>query len=143
MNTVLIITAIALGAPALKDKPPAKASIVGKWTVESRFNSGTPSEDTNVWIFSPDGSGEIRSPVEHNVISKLTYSLGADGQSNAIDIWENQPAGQPANRPGIYRIEKDTLTLSFVTENMPRPKSFDTSKVAGYFVMVFKRVPEK
>jgi uncharacterized protein (TIGR03067 family) len=139
MNATLLLgLALAVGAPALRERPKAEPSIEGEWKVESRFDDGKPSTDQNLWVFSPRGVAEIRDPTGTSVISHLTYTLSSAGPFKAIDFLESQRNGRAEPRQGLYRIDGDTLTASFTVGDAPRPMSFDPSK-EGY-VLVLKRV---
>jgi uncharacterized protein (TIGR03067 family) len=138
MTSPVLLVAFAVGAPALKDKAPAAPTIEGEWKVERRHDSGKPSTDNNIWIFSPGGVAEIREPVGFNVASNLTYTLASDGAVKTIDFMEGQGNGKADLRQGIYKIEGDTLTVSFTLGNSPRPTSFDPSP--DYYVIALKRV---
>jgi uncharacterized protein (TIGR03067 family) len=137
MITTLAL-ALVVGAPALKDKAPAKPTIEGEWQVESRFDGGKASTDTNRWVFSPGGVAEIREPIGGRVVSNLTYTLSADAAAKAIDFLEGQGNGKADLRQGIYKIEGDTLTVSFTVGMTPRPTSFDAAN--GNYLIVMKRV---
>jgi uncharacterized protein (TIGR03067 family) len=137
MNTALLL-ALAVGAPALKDKPPAELSIEGEWQVVKRFDAAKPSTDSNRWIFSPGGVAEIRNSMAGDVVSDLTYTVSADGPVKSIDFQESQGNGRYDPRPGIYKIEGDTLTVSFKAGSGPRPTTFDPT--ADNYVLVLKRV---
>jgi len=130
--------AVVVGAPALKDKSPRAPSIEGEWQVESRFDCGKASTDQNRWVFSPGGVAEIRAPAGATVISKLTYTLLADAAGKAVDFLEGQGPGKADLRQGIYKIEGDTLTVSFTLGDAARPTSFDPAN--GNYVLVLKRV---
>jgi uncharacterized protein (TIGR03067 family) len=138
MSTTLML-AMTFGAPALKDKPAAKPSIVGEWQVESRFGGGARTDDQNIWMFSAGGVADIRDRTRAIVMSNLTYSSAADKGANAIDFMESQPQGPALLRRAIFKFEGDVLTICFTTQDAPRPSSFDTSN-AGYTVISFKRV---
>jgi uncharacterized protein (TIGR03067 family) len=142
MNATMLFIAATIGAPALKEKLPTEPAIKGEWKVESRFNFGKPSTDQNLWIFSGGGVAEIRDPTGALVISNLSCTLSSDGQFKTIDFLESQPRNGRGNpRQGIYKIEDDTLTLSFVVGDngdTARPTSFDPSK--AHCVVVLKRV---
>jgi uncharacterized protein (TIGR03067 family) len=138
MNATLLFVAATVGAPALKDRPPPEASIKGEWKVESRLDHGKPSTDQNHWIFSDGGVAVIRDATGETVRSHLTYTVSAAGPVKELDFLEGQGVGRGNQRQGIYKIDGDTLTLSFTCGNTPRPTSFDPSN-EGY-VLVLKRV---
>ena len=141
MQATLLIIILAIGAPALKEKPQPKPTIQGEWRVESRSDRGVPSNDANIWIFSPGGDAEIRNPMEGRVVSNLTYTLSTDGNLKTLDFMESQQIGRPAlPRLGIYKLDGDNLMLSMTAGSTPRPSSFDTSKASGFIVIVLKRV---
>ena len=138
MTETFLVVALALGAPALKDKPPPAPSLEGEWKVESRLDHGISSTDQNRWIFSDGGVAVIRDPSGESVRSHLEYTLSDRGKVKEIDFLEGQGDGRSNARQGIYKIEGDTLTLSFTCDKSPRPTSFDPS-TEGY-VLVLKRV---
>ena len=138
MNAKLLFIAATIGAPALKDRPPPEASIKGEWKVESRLDHGKHSTDQNLWIFSDGGVAVIRDPTGETVRSHLTYTVSAAGPVKEIDFLEGQAVGRGSERQGIYKIDGDTLTLSFTRGKTPRPTSLDPSN-EGY-LLVLKRV---
>lgn len=134
----ITVLALTLGAPALRDKPGPTPTIEGEWKVASRFDGGKPSADNNVWIFRPGGGAEICEPVGRHVVSNLTYTLSSGGRAREIDFLEAQGNGKSEPRRGIYRIEGDTLTVSFTLGDAARPTSFDPS--TDRYVIALSRV---
>jgi uncharacterized protein (TIGR03067 family) len=132
------LLALAVGAPALKDKPGPALTIEGQWKVASRFDSGKPSTDNNIWIFRPGGGAEIRESAGRHVVSTLTYTLSSAGPVRDFDFLEAQGNGKSDLRRGIYRIEGDTLTVSFTVGDAARPTTFDPS--ADHYVIALSRV---
>src|SRR5262245_51927990 len=127
MNATMLFIAATVSAPALKDRPPPGPSIKGEWKVESRLDHGKPSADQNLWIFSDGGVAVIREPSGESIRSHLTYTLSSGGPNKEIDFLEGQAHGSGNSRQGIYKIEGDTLTISFTCDTIPRPTSFDHS----------------
>jgi uncharacterized protein (TIGR03067 family) len=132
--------ALTVGAPALKDKSAPKPSIQGEWKVTSRTDGGRPSTDQNHWTFAAGGTAEIRDPTGR-VASSLTYTVSFDGNLKALDFYEGQGNGRTELRQGIYKLDGDTLTVSFTVGNTPRPTSFDPAD--DHYVLVLERVRPK
>jgi uncharacterized protein (TIGR03067 family) len=140
MMNVALLLALTVGAPALKERAAPEPSIQGEWKVKSRTDGGRPSTDQNHWIFAPGGTAEIRNPMG-GVASSLTYTVASDGKLKTLDFYEGQGNGQADLRQGIYKIDRDTLTVSFTLGGTPRPTSFDPAN--GHYVLVFERVRRK
>ena len=138
MDAVLLL-ALALGAPALKDKP-APFSIRGEWRVTSRFDGGRPLDDRNHWTFGADRNAEIRDP-SGRVASTLTYTVSADGKVKTLDFHESQGNGRAELRQAIYRIVGDTLTISWTLGTTPRPTSFGPG--TDHSTVILERVRPK
>jgi|SRR5688572_16325995 len=139
MNGVLLL-ALALGAPALKDKSAPAPPIQGEWKVKSRTDCGRPSTDQNRWIFAPGGTAEIHDPTGR-VASTLTYTVASDGKLKTLDFYEAQGNGRADLRQAIYKIDGDTMTISWTLGNTPRPTSFDPG--TGHYVVTLVRVRPK
>ena len=61
MGGALLFAALAVGAPALKDKGPA--GLIGEWAPESGTvdgSAGPPQGPPTRWVFGADGTWEIR-----------------------------------------------------------------------------------
>jgi uncharacterized protein (TIGR03067 family) len=73
----------------------------------------------------------------------VTFQLNAKKKPREIDLVPLRPNGKPDDMvPGIYKLEKDTLTICFGKgDKAPRPKGFDT-KERGVSVLVMQRVKE-
>jgi uncharacterized protein (TIGR03067 family) len=68
-----------------------------------------------------------------------TVVLDPGQDPNAIDVI---PEGGPSRGKrvlGIYKIDKDTLTLCMADADRPRPREFKAEKGSKHTLMVFKR----
>jgi uncharacterized protein (TIGR03067 family) len=87
----------------------------------------TVEEDHVIW--KRDGKG----------FAGTTIILDGSKNPKAIDVI---PDGGPARGKrvlGIYRIEKDALTLCMADADLPRPREFKAEKGSRQTLMVFKR----
>jgi uncharacterized protein (TIGR03067 family) len=140
MMNVALLLALTVGAPALKDKAAPAPSLQGEWQVKSRTDRGQPSTDQNCWIFAPGGSAEIRDPTGR-VASTLTYTVASDGKLKTLDFYEAQGNGRADLRQAIYKIDGDTMTISWTLGNTPRPTSFEPAN--DHYVIVLERARRK
>src|SRR6187401_2740075 len=114
MNTSLLVVALAVGAPGLKDRSPPPG-IDGEWAIESRIVEGQPDPAAKTdrflvaggrWtILQPDGR-------------KLEWVLDVDPAARppAFTLFKADDMdrkGKP-EMSGIYRVDGDTLTLCYV-----------------------------
>jgi uncharacterized protein (TIGR03067 family) len=148
MRAVLLLTALAVGAPALKEKPKAESDIVGLWAVESmRLGGKGPLEvpaglqyeftADGQWIGLRDGNGGLdgKSPPAKG------YKVEVKGEQRMIDT-----TGPSADRPGmagIYKVDGDTLTICFGSPGADRPTEFTSPEGGRVMHMVLKRVAKK
>jgi uncharacterized protein (TIGR03067 family) len=141
--SLLIVSALALGAPAAKD-PPKKdpATIVGEWVGEKALAGGkdlpAPAGGV-VFEFTKDGKAVIREgpkPPE-----PADYKADPSKDPAEIDLTPGA-AAKTGTLLGIYRVEKDTLTVCFAVAGA-RPTKFESPDGSATLLMTFKRAKKK
>jgi uncharacterized protein (TIGR03067 family) len=142
MTPALLAAAVLVAAPAAKD-PPKKdePALVGEWAVEGAVDNGKPDHPPpgTTWTFTADRKSvlAIRGVVEF----ETTYEADPKQTPPAVDVAEG-PAGKKVR--GIYKVEKDTLTLCLAEGDRDRPTAFDSPKGAKVLLVTLTRVkPEK
>jgi uncharacterized protein (TIGR03067 family) len=145
MNALLIV-GFVLAAPGVKD-PPKKAeppTLVGAWKLESMVGGGqvAPVGDLGHMTleFGADGTLQIRLGDEKALGG--TYKTVAGKDASEIDITvtaKNELA------PGLFKVEKDTLTLCFDDrgKGAVRPSGFESPAGSRVMLMTLKRVEKK
>ena len=147
MHVTLFLAAMSLGAPAPKDPPTEANDIVGEWVVESiRANGKARSlgDEPLHYHFTADGKWTM---------SRRDRKVGGDGRRFAFDPKANpatidldpNPGGENNQViPGIYKVERDTLTVCLAqTSRATRPTSFEATDGSGTVLYVFKRMKPK
>lgn len=137
----LLITVLALGAPALKEKPN-KTTIVGVWVAEECLVSGKPGEGLKtgetLWAFHADGTQTISK--DGKMLVTGTYTVESKKGPATLDLLRDAPS---IMYPCIYKIDGDTLTLNVGWEKALRPTSFESPTGSKCTLYVFKRVKLK
>jgi uncharacterized protein (TIGR03067 family) len=144
MNTVLLGLAVAVGAPALKDKDKAPA-IVGEWVVESVANNGAPAGVGGGlrYTFTADGEWLIHREGKELPLVGATRGYTVDPKPNppAVDLVTSRAAGGESRLLGIFKVEGDTLTICGTrAKGGDRPTKFDAPEGSNLTVYVLKRV---
>src|SRR5688572_32146612 len=113
MHTVLLLgLAVGLGAPAAKDAPKDKGSIVGDWVGVTAVTGGKdrPAPEGGVtFSFAADGKLSIKEGGRDRPAAR-TYKVDPKKDPAEIDILPLEGKDAPAAL-GIYKIDGDTLTL--------------------------------
>jgi uncharacterized protein (TIGR03067 family) len=138
MNAALLVLAIAVGAPAAKD-PPKKddVTLVGEWSVENAIESGkqdNPPPGTT-WTFTADGKSILK--VGGMALGDSTYTADSKKTPSTVDV-EAGPLGKKL--VGIYKAEKDTLTLCIAEGDKERPKEFESPAGSKIVLITLKRI---
>src|SRR5262245_61170676 len=123
-STVLLGLVVVVGAPALKDKAPPAATIVGEWEITEFVVGGKPSgqdRTPNHWIFGADGSRAINGSGGNQLVAGR-YS--ADPKTGTLDFDGGQGAG--GQYLCLYKVDGDTLTLNVGWQKAPRPTAFES-----------------
>lgn len=147
MQSALLITALAIGAPALKDPPKKELKIEGDWVVESQTTGGRPLKSAieRHYIFSGDGKWTmISSKAKAKNAPSLTRTFVVDPSTNpaSIDMKTSSGLAQP-NMVGIIKVEGDTLTLCYNRTGEDRPKTFESPEDSTTILIIMKRAKPK
>ncbi|HEX3152581.1 MAG TPA: TIGR03067 domain-containing protein [Gemmataceae bacterium] len=144
MNCSLLLgLALAVGAPAVKDKEPAKPSIVGMWEGEKAVAGGKelPVPPGGIsFTFEEDGKLHIREG-KRDKMDTGSYKLDPKKDPAEIDLMPPADKKEPIVS-GIYKIDGDTMTLAF-SRGAPggaRPTKFESPEGSEVIVMTLKRV---
>ena len=138
--TVLLGLALAVGAPALKEKD-RPATLAGEWEVVERTVGGKPTPPgttPNRWVFNPDGSRSIIGAKGNQLISG-TYT--SDPKAGTLDLLSTGAPGA-LEVPYLCRftVDGDTLTLAVGWQTEPRPEALESSPGSKCTLYVMKRV---
>lgn len=134
MSPTFLALALTVTAPALKEKPPADPPLVGRWAAASIVVNGKASTTDGLeYEFTADGKWVIYRngvPLDGN-----TRSYTATG--GAIDLTERR-----SPYPGVFKVDKDTLTICFRHDGADRPKDVSAGG-EGLMTFVLSRVKAK
>jgi uncharacterized protein (TIGR03067 family) len=143
MGTTVLVLALTLGAPALKDKETTP-SLVGEWVVESVTSNGASVSVTGGmrYIFTPDGQWLIRREGMELILDGGTRGYSVDPKPNTptVDLITTRIKGPETRLFGIYKIEGDTLTICGTrTKGGDRPTKFESLEGSNTTLYVLKR----
>jgi len=136
MTSLVLGLALAVGAPALKDRAPKDPPLVGRWAASDLVINGQadPQARGLEYEFTAGGGWVIYQhgqPVE----GARSYTADLKAKPRAIDLVENADT-----YPGIFKVEGDTLVVLFqLNAKGDRPTRFD-GPGAGQMKLVMKRV---
>ncbi|HVK11564.1 MAG TPA: TIGR03067 domain-containing protein [Gemmataceae bacterium] len=134
---LMLFAAPAGAAPKLKEKglPPA---ITGEWLAESRTSRGQAvgvAADGVRLVFRPDGTYTWRlgdhdaDPFGHK------FSVNPKTDPAEIDFAPREKAPYL----GVFKIDKDRLTLCYTLAGNPRPTAFEAPAGTRSLLYVFRR----
>jgi uncharacterized protein (TIGR03067 family) len=142
MTHALLALAVLVAAPAAKDAPKKDPpALVGEWAVESTVENGKPTDPPAgaTWAFTADRKSVLT--VKGIVEFEITYEADPKRTPSWLDM-PDWPSGKGAR--GIYKVEKDTLTLCLVEEDQERPTAFGSPAGSKILLVTLTRVkPEK
>jgi uncharacterized protein (TIGR03067 family) len=142
MNANLLLgTALALGAPGLKDSPKKDLDIVGEWVLESITSAVKLRQFTGddiVYTFGRDGKWTIHQDGKKDANPNRGYKADSSAKPATIDWIPDVTAATPS-REGIYKVEGDTLTMCIGLVKTPRPAAFVSTAESQSSLYVLKR----
>jgi uncharacterized protein (TIGR03067 family) len=139
---LLLAAALAVSAPALKEKPKADADPIGEWEMQSTTISGRETKTTGrlVYSFTKAGKWAIERDGKE-LATTLDRRIEFDPKPPlpTIDLITNA-ASPTARLRGIYKIDGDTLTICGARGTTDRPTAFESPEGSGITMYVLKRV---
>lgn len=129
------------------DKPAEKAkfdpaALVGTWEITSGKKMGEKADPESLkkttFTVKKDGTASLVSP-EATFQFKYTLDAKADPVKIDFEITES-PFGAGVMAPGIIKVEKETVTLTYAPMGGDRPAKFDDDKA---FMFVLKKKADK
>jgi uncharacterized protein (TIGR03067 family) len=78
---------------------------------------------------------------ENRPIMKGRYRVDPAQTPREIDIIATTGENEGKTLKGIYRLEKDTLTLCYIVPDKDRPTQFKSEPGSGVTLTVWKRAP--
>jgi uncharacterized protein (TIGR03067 family) len=138
VTPLLLALALAVGAPALKDKPAA-VDLHGEWELVATTADDPPPR---VFRFNPDGTWQIFRGGKEKA-ERRGFALDPKAVPRALDL-DTVPA--PRTGPlarGIYKVGEDELTICSARPGKRRPTEFAAPAGSDDCVMRFRRVKPK
>ena len=140
MKPVAVALLFAVVSPTRAEDDPKKVqeSLQGEWRMVELIRDGRPEPKEEV--------RDTKATFKGNQLSMQTGKRGAEVSSFTLDPKANPPAidlkptGEKFTVRGIYKLEKDTLTLCFSFDGKDRPKEFKSEKGRGIGMVVLERV---
>src|SRR5262245_32784319 len=144
MQTVVWIGLVAvLGAPGPKEDPKKDApTLVGEWVPTTALRGGKPDmppAGTSI-TFTGDGKVLLKEGNQGKA-EEGTYTTDPKKDPPEIDITPPDK-GKGAPVIGIYKLEKDTLTLCLIM-GTDRPKKFESPDGSEIMLITLSRVKKE
>ena len=134
---VVVVAATAGGQDAKKEQE----KMAGKWTIESREESGkaTPAEQLKTMTLTLDGD-KFSIKDGDKVVQAGTYTVDPSQTPKTFNAAVTEGEGKGTTMLGIYELDGDTLKGCFDQEGKKRPVEFKTPEGSKVVLMVHKRV---
>jgi len=140
----LLATAVAMGAPASKDKAPAP-EIYGEWEFEAFIENGVESPAATPpyrYRFNRDGTWQVFQG-DKETAARRGFKFDPKADPSALDF-NTQPAGtdSPIVR-AIYCLDRDSLTICSGGPDGVRPTAFEAGAGSKNHLIRLRRVKTK
>jgi uncharacterized protein (TIGR03067 family) len=134
--------AFVASAPALKGPPPTSADIRGEWVVEKMTVGGrVVAQPTELrYIFETDGKWLVR---HGDTTTPREYTVDIAAGPPSIDLGPAPRAASRLPMLGIYKVERDTLTMCYGMARANRPVKFESPEDSAVILVVLKRATPK
>jgi uncharacterized protein (TIGR03067 family) len=116
-------------SPAAEDTKVAPkgdlAKLQGRWRLVTLEPAKFHQKQEVVWAI---GGNTIRVLLKGKEMLRCTFTLDEKGTPRQIDLVIPQPNGSKKKVLGIYKVEKDTLTVCEARPDRERPAKFEAAK---------------
>jgi uncharacterized protein (TIGR03067 family) len=132
---VLCLLAVTKDDPNKKDQD----AMQGDWACERYVVSGMPLDDDNAQsIFRTNKDDGYTVYLFRKRLGGGTFKLDATKTPKQIDLMPEGKGKAGAVR-GIYKLEKDTLTICYAAPGKERPATFEAKMDSGHTLTVWKK----
>ena len=139
----LWLLVVAVGLAVAADDPPKddvakeKEKLLGTWVGVSGESYGIKiADDENKKTKLVISTDKITLP---NVDLELTYEVDPTKNPKTINVKFTKGPNKDVQMIGIYKLDKDTLTLCMDESGKDRPTKFETKKRTEQTLLVLKR----
>jgi uncharacterized protein (TIGR03067 family) len=134
--------ALAVAAPALKDRPDRATDLAGEWVVESSVYNGRPrpgGKEPQRYVFAADGTWTVYRG-ERKLNGNRAYRNDAAADPPAITLKYEAELQDGVEALGIYQVDGDTLTLCYGRPGLEaRPTAFASPAESRLNLIILKR----
>ena len=140
-----LLAALALpwfaAAPVPKADPvqEAKQAVQGEWKLAAYSREGQPEDAAEIAKATFFVRGDRMEITFRGDKESVTFALDPNASPPAIDFTQNRKDDKPLTIKGIYKLEKDRLTVCYVQEGSERPKEFASAPNSGSSLFVLER----
>jgi uncharacterized protein (TIGR03067 family) len=144
IQVTITLLAVGLLAPVgagEKDRDKDSDALQGTWQVVSIELDGqkAPTEEVEKVGLAVKGAG-YKQLVKDSVTEEGTIELDPSQKPRTIGLRITSGDDKDKTQLGIYKIERDTLTLCLARPgSLDRPKGFSTKEGSGHVLIVLKR----
>lgn len=135
--TVLTALALASLVASPRAEDPKPESLDGEWRVVELVKDGTAEKKDKLAVTI---KGDKFTVIGGTREEASTFTLDPKAKPAAIDLKPEKGNKGVESAKGIYKLEKDTLTICAGLDGGARPKEFKSEKGGGTVLFVLERV---
>jgi uncharacterized protein (TIGR03067 family) len=144
MYVAFLFAALLSAEPSTSEAKKTMRELEGVWTCESATINGRKLDEATVKSLKLTLKGEqYKTERGDEVLFDSTYSLDTKADPKRIDMigTEGELKGKPAL--GIYKLDKDRLTMCYTMPRQQRPKDFKSEENSEAYLLVWRRAEKK
>jgi uncharacterized protein (TIGR03067 family) len=130
-----------VGAPVPKDAiaKPDQEALQGEWKVVEFVKDGSDraKDEGDTKVVIKDNNFTVKEPTRDE---PATFTIDPKANPKTIDIRVMEKGGKEVAVKGIYKLEKDKLTICYSFEDAARPKEFKSEANSKTGLLVLERV---
>jgi uncharacterized protein (TIGR03067 family) len=141
---IVLFIALLAAEPSTAEAKKTMRELEGVWNCESATINGRKLDEATVKSLKLTLKGEqYKTERGDEVLFDSTYSLDTKADPKRIDMIGTEGDLKGKAALGIYKLDKDRLTMCYTMPGQERPKDFKSEEKSEAYLLIWRRAEKR